>query len=80
MGWARCLNERQQMGHLKNRMAKRIALGSVGGQTRLWKDGIVGQQEATWTVTSMDRERYKTLAEGYVLQWKGNIVGQNRIE
>ena len=42
----------------------------VGRPNRRWKDGIVGQQEAVWTRIAKDRERWKTLAEGYFLQWK----------
>ena len=43
---------------------------SVGSPKRRWRDDIVGQQGAVWTRTAKDRERWRTLAEGYFLQWK----------
>ena len=43
---------------------------SVGRPKRRWRDDIVGQQEAVWTRTAKNRERWKTLEEGYILQWK----------
>ena len=43
---------------------------SVGRPTHRWRDDIVGQQGAVWTRTAKDRESWKTLAEGYFLQWK----------
>ena len=43
---------------------------SVGRPTRRWRDDIVGQQGAVWTRIAKDRERWKTLAEGFFLQWK----------
>ena len=42
-----------------------------------WRDDIVGQQGAIWTRTAKDRESWRTLAEGYFLQWKD--TAQNRI-
>ena len=38
----------------------------------------MGQQGVVWTRIAKDRERWKTLAEGYFLQWKD--TSQNRIE
>ena len=38
--------------------------------TRRWRDDIVGQQGAVWMRIAKDRKRWKTLAEGYFLQWK----------
>ena len=43
---------------------------SVGRPKHRWRDDIVGQQGAVWTRTAKDRERWRTLAEGYFLQWK----------
>ena len=43
---------------------------SVGRQKCRWRDDIVGQQGAVWTRTANDRERWRTVAEGYFLQWK----------
>ena len=43
---------------------------SVGRPKRRWRDDIVGQQGAVWTRIAKDRERWRTLAEGYFLQWK----------
>ena len=43
---------------------------SVGRPKRRWRDDIVGQQGAVWTRIAKDRDRWKTLAEGYFLQWK----------
>ena len=42
----------------------------VGRPKRRWRDDIVGQQGAVWTRTAKDRERWRTLGEGYFLQWK----------
>ena len=38
----------------------------------------MGQQGAVWARIAKDRERWKTLAEGYFLQWKDATY--NRIE
>ena len=46
---------------------------SVGRPKRCWRDVIVGQQGAVWTNTANDRERGRTLAEGYFLQWKDTV-------
>ena len=35
-----------------------------------WRDDVVGQQGATGTRIAKDRESWRTLAEGYFLQWK----------
>ena len=43
---------------------------SVEKPKRCARDGIVGQQGAVWTRIAKDRERWRTLAEGYFLQWK----------
>ena len=43
---------------------------SVGRPKRRWRDDIVGQQGAVWTRIAKDRESWRTLAEGYFLQWK----------
>ena len=43
---------------------------SVGRPKRRWRDAIVGQQGAVWTRTAKDRESWRTLADGYFLQWK----------
>ena len=43
---------------------------SVGRPKRSWGDDIVWQQGAVWTRIAKDRRRWRTLAEGYVLQWK----------
>ena len=51
---------------------------SAGRSKRRWRDDIVGQQGAVWMRIAEDRERWKTLAEGYFLQWKD--TAQNRIE
>ena len=45
-------------------------VGSVGRHKRRWRDDIVGQQGAVWTRTAKDRERLRTLAVSYFLQWK----------
>ena len=46
---------------------------SVGRPTRRWRDDIVGQQGAVWTRTAKDRERWRTLAENYYLQWNDSL-------
>ena len=49
---------------------------SVGQQGAVWtrtekgRDNSVGQQGAVWARTAKDRESWRTLAEGYFLQWK----------
>ena len=43
---------------------------SVGKPKRRWRDDIVGQQGAVWLMIAKGRERWKTLAEDYFLQWK----------
>ena len=43
---------------------------SVGRPKRRRRHDIAGQQTAVWTRTAKDRERWRTLAEGYFLQWK----------
>ena len=43
---------------------------SAGRPKHRWRDDIVGQQGAVWTRTAKDRKRWKTLVEGYFLQWK----------
>ena len=43
---------------------------SVRRPKRRWRDDIVGQQGAVWTRTAKDRESWRTMAEGYFLQWK----------
>ena len=43
---------------------------SVGRLKHRWRDDIVGQQGAVWMRIAKDRERWRTLAEGYFLQWK----------
>ena len=40
------------------------------GRPKRWRDDIVGQQGAVWTRTVKDRGRWRTLVEGYFLQWK----------
>ena len=39
---------------------------SVGRPKRRWRDDIVWQQGTVWTRIAKDRERWKTLAEGYI--------------
>ena len=42
----------------------------VGRPKHLWRDDIVGQQGTARTRAAKDREGWRTLAEGYLLQWK----------
>ena len=46
---------------------------SVGRPKRRWRDDIVGQQGAVWTRIAKDRERWRTLVEGYFLQRKDTV-------
>ena len=46
---------------------------SAGRPKRRWRDDIVGQQGAVWTRIAKDIERWRTLAEGYCLQWKDTV-------
>ena len=43
-----------------------------------WRDDIVGQHRAVWTSIAKDREKCRTLVEGYFLQWKD--TAWNRID
>ena len=43
---------------------------SVERPKRRKRDDIVGQQGAEWTRIAKDRKSWRTLAEGYFLQWK----------
>ena len=45
---------------------------------RRWRDDTVGQQGAVWTRIAKNRESWRTLAEGYFLQWKDTAY--NRTE
>ena len=45
-------------------------LRSVGRPKRRWRDGIVGQQGAALTRRTKGREYWRTLVEGYFMQWK----------
>ena len=47
---------------------ERCGQGQQG--TEKERDDIVGQQGAVWTRIARDRERWRTLAEDYFLQWK----------
>ena len=51
---------------------------SFGRPKRRWTDDIVGQQGEVWTRIAKDRERWRTLVDGYLLQWKD--TAENRIE
>ena len=43
---------------------------SVGRPKRRWRGDIMGQHRAVWTRIAKDRERWRTLAEGYFPHWK----------
>ena len=47
-----------------------MGVRSFGRPKRHWRDDIVPQQRAVWTRTAKDRESWRTLVEGYFLQWK----------
>ena len=51
---------------------KKKGVRSVGRPKRRWRDDIVHveRQGAVWTRMAKDRESWRTLAEGYFLQWK----------
>ena len=49
---------------------QRKGVRSVGRPKRRWRDDIVEQQGAVWTRIAMDRESWRTLAEGCFLQLK----------
>ena len=40
------------------------------GRPKRWRHDIVGHKGTVWTRTAKDRERWRTLAEDYFLQWK----------
>ena len=42
---------------------------SRGGPSRRWQDDITEKEGTTWIRKATDRRRWKTLMEGYILQW-----------
>ena len=44
--------------------------GKLQQEKPLGVTDILGQQGAVWMRIAKDRERWKTLAEGYFLRWK----------
>ena len=66
-GGLRCTDNR---GTIRSSERQTEGVRSVGRPKRRWRDDIVGQRGAVWTRIMKDRERWKTLAEGYFLQWK----------
>ena len=62
------------------RSAEQQGVRPVGRPKRRWRDDFVGQQGAVWTRIAKDRESWRTLVEGYFLQWKDTAENRNRIE
>ena len=42
---------------------------SRGRPSRRWQDDITEKEGTTWIRKATDRRRWKTLMEGYILQW-----------
>ena len=42
---------------------------SRGRPSRRWQDDITEEEGTTWIRKATDRRRWKTLMEGYILQW-----------
>ena len=42
---------------------------SIGRPSRRWQDDITEKEETTWIRKATDRRQWKTLMEGYTLQW-----------
>ena len=42
---------------------------SRGRPSRRWQDDITEKEGTTWIRKATDRQRWKTLMEGYILQW-----------
>ena len=42
---------------------------SRGRPSRRWQDDITEKEGTTWIRKATDRRRWKTLVEGYILQW-----------
>ena len=42
---------------------------SRGRQSRRWQDDITEKEGTTWIRKATDRRQWKTLMEGYILQW-----------
>ena len=38
-------------------------------ESRRWQDDITEKEGTTWIRKATDRRRWKTLMEGYILQW-----------
>ena len=58
-GWTKCCTDWQP------RRGKR----SRGWPSRRWQDDIARKEETTWIRKATDRRQWKTLMEGYILQW-----------
>ena len=42
---------------------------SIGRPYRRWRDHITRKEGTTWNRKATDRRQWKTLMEGYILQW-----------
>ena len=65
--------DKDSKGQRKGEMTlwgNRERFGQGQQRTEKGRDDIVGQQGAIWTRTAKDRESWRTVVEGYFLQWK----------
>ena len=69
MGWTHRPNEDNRRT-IRSTEWQIEGVRSVGRPKGRCRDDIVRQQGAVWTRTAKDGESWKTLAEGYFLQWK----------
>ena len=58
-------NRIKQMKEWQPRRGKRTR----GRPSRRWQDDITEKEGTTWIRKATDRQRWKTLMEGYILQW-----------
>ena len=51
---------------------------SRGRPCRRWQDNITEKEGTTWNSKAADRRQWKTLVEGYILQWmdKTEVIGE----
>ena len=57
------------MDQTLHRVATKERERSRGRPSRRWQDDITRKEGTTWNRKATDRRQWKTLMEGYILQW-----------
>ena len=68
-GWTHSKNERQAL-HIA--ATKERVKDQEDDQSRRWQDDTAKKDGTTWNRTALDRQHWKALMEGYILQWMDN--------